>query len=279
MSRHGGASGLVIDAIFPPMTGPSVERDVPRATLIELQRLLLPPVLPPIGCTEAAAHYRAHNDEFRIGGDWYDLIDRPDNQVVAIVGDVVGHGAHQISVMGQLRAASNALGRTLDEPADMLTALDRFAADVPGAAYASVAIMMLDGTTAGRLAVAGHPPPLHVRAHGEWTIIESGRGPLLGVPGDRDTATFDYAVDDILLLYTDGLTDRRGVDPAAVLANVAAFVGENIDSPCQAIASGLIDGFSRDAADDTVVMALRPRNHRSPEYLLTPQMVPTITFD
>ena len=78
--------------------------------MLRLQELLLPSALPEIGCTEAAAAYRAHNDELRLGGDWYDVIDRPDtNSVVAIIGDVVGHGADQIGVMGQLRSASHAL--------------------------------------------------------------------------------------------------------------------------------------------------------------------------
>jgi serine phosphatase RsbU (regulator of sigma subunit) len=262
------------------MTRPSTERNAyDRSSLIELQRMLLPPALPPIGCTEAAAHYRVHNDAFRLGGDWYDLIDRPDNRVVAIIGDVVGHGAQQISVMGQLRAASNALGRTLDDPADILSALDAFAIDVPGAAYASVAILMLDGTTTARLAVAGHPPLLHVRARGGHSLIELGRGPLLGIPGTRTTDTFEYEIDDVLLLYTDGLTDRRGVDPLLLMEEVAQFVRQRLDAPCQSIATGVIDEFARAADDDVVVLALRPRNHRSPEYLLQPQLAPTITFD
>lgn len=262
------------------MTGNTAELDgLRRSSLIELQRLLLPPSLPPIGCTEAAAHYRVHNDVFRLGGDWYDLIDRPDNRVVAIVGDVVGHGVQQISVMGQLRAAANALGRTLDDPAAMLEALDSFAADIPGAAYASVAVLMLDGTTTARLAVAGHPPLLHVRADGGWATVDVGRGPLLRIPGERSTGTFEYQIDDVLLLYTDGLTDRRGADPDVVLADVASFVGERLRAPCDSLATGVTDEFGREAEDDVVVLVLRPRNHRSPEYLLQPQMTPSITLD
>jgi serine phosphatase RsbU (regulator of sigma subunit) len=250
-----------------------------RSTLVELQRLLLPPALPPIGCTEAAAHYVSHNDEFRVGGDWYDLVDRPDAQVVAIVGDVVGHGVRQISVMGQLRAASNALARSLPEPADVLRSLDAFARDVPGAEYASCVVLMLDGTTTARLASAGHPPVLHVRAGGGVELVEAGRGPLLGVVGDRPNGRFEYRVDDVLLLYTDGLVERRGRAPEDVLLEIGELVGQHLDEPCASIASAVVDRFGDGADDDLAVLVLRPRNHRSPDYLLRPLTTPSIRFD
>ena len=256
------------------MAGDSVD----RAALIDLQRLLLPPALPPIGCTEAAAHYRAHNDVLRLGGDWYDLIDRPDNRVVSVVGDVVGHGVRQISVMGQLRAASNALARSLADPAEMLRVLDTFAADVPGAEFASAAVLMLDGTTTASIASAGHPPLLHVKAAGGHSLIETGRGPLLAIPGRRESATFDYEIDDIFVQYTDGLIDRRDRSVDAILDEIAAFVADAASEPCAAIGAGVIDRFAGDADDDVVVVVLRPRNHRSPDYLLQPQVVPTTTF-
>ncbi len=250
-----------------------------RAELLDLQRLLLPPALPAIGCTEAAAHYRAHNHEFDLGGDWYDLVDRPDDQVVAIVGDVVGHGVSQIGVMGQLRAASNALARTLPQPADILGSLDAFASGVPGAAYASVAALMLDGTTTGRIASAGHPPLLHVTAHGEVSLVEAGRGPLLCVDGARPDATFTYGIDDLLIMYTDGLVERRGRSTDDIAVAVGRFAATRLDEPCEAIAAEIVDRFGHDGGDDIVVLVLRPRNHRSPEYLLHPQAVPSIRFD
>lgn len=249
-----------------------------RTALLDLQRLLLPPALPPIGCTEAAAHYRAHNDDLRIGGDWYDLIDRDDNRVVSIVGDVVGHGVRQISVMGQLRAASNALARSLADPAEMLDVLDTFASDVPGAEYTSVAILMLDGTTTARIASAGHPPMLHVRASGGHALIEGSRGPLLTLPGTRASTTFEYEIDDIFVQYTDGLVDRRGRDADVVLDEIAEYVGSAAAGSCAEITAGIVDRFAGDADDDVAVIVLRPRNHRSPDYLLRPQVAPEATF-
>lgn len=251
---------------------------VDRAALLDLQRLLLPPALPPIGCTEAAAHYLAHNDVLRLGGDWYDLIDRNDNRVVSIVGDVVGHGVRQISVMGQLRAASNALARSLRDPAEMLRVLDAFAADVPGAEFASAAVLMLDGTNTASIASAGHPPLLHVKAAGGHALIEGGRGPLLAIPGRRESDTFDYEIDDIFVQYTDGLIDRRGRVADEILDEIAEFVARSAPNPCEQIAADVIERFAGDADDDVVLVVLRPRNHRSPDYLLRPQLAPTSTF-
>lgn len=248
-----------------------------RASLLDLQRLLLPPSLPAIGCTEAAVHYRAHNDAFRVGGDWYDLVDRPDDQVVAIVGDVVGHGVQQVSAMGQLRAASNALGRALPEPGEILTALDAFSADVPGAAFASAVVVMLDGSTTGRISLAGHPPPLHVKASGGWQTIDEGRGPLLGIPAVRPTGRFEYQVDDVIVVYTDGLFGNRLADD--VIDEVGRLVSDRLDDPCRSLTAALVDEFGAGSQDDIVVMALRPRNHRSPEYRLQPQQSPAVVID
>lgn len=253
--------------------GPMSERD----RLLHLQRILLPASLPSVGCTEVAVEYRSHNDELRLGGDWYDLIDRDDGQVVAIVGDVVGHGLEQISVMGQLRAAANALGRSCVDPHELLADLDQFAADVPGAAMATVAVLMLDGTTTGRVASAGHPPMVHVTASGVTSVIEAGRRPPLTfrqAPGE--TAHFDYGVDDLLVMFTDGLIERRNVDLDTSLDDLGALLVRLQHESCTDIAAAVVDHLAPSADDDIALMVLRPRNHRSPDFLLRPQGLPTV---
>lgn len=248
-----------------------------RDRLIELQRLLLPKSLPPVGCTEVAAEYRAHNDDLRLGGDWYDIIDRPDNRVVAIVGDVVGHGLEQISVMGQLRAAANALGRSCQDPGDLLRDLDSFSRDLPGAEFSTVAALMLDGTNTARIAAAGHPPLVHVTPAGEVNVIETGRRPPLAVgTGAAASSTFEYQVDDLLVMFTDGLIERRGAPLDDAIAMVGQLVSEHIEDPCRDIAAMLIDELAGDAQDDIALLVLRPRNHRSPDHLLDAGEVPSV---
>ncbi len=247
-----------------------------RDRLIDLQRLLLPQSLPSIGCTEAAAEYRAHNHVFRLGGDWYDLIDRPDNQVVAIVGDVVGHGVAQIGVMGQLRAASNALSRACDQPSDILDALDAFARDLPGALLTTVTVVMLDGSTTARIASAGHPPPLLIKRNGESTMLEQGHRTALGMGTPAPYGTFEYSLDDLIVLYTDGLVERRTHSIDDGIANVISYVEAHIAEPCRDIASGLVETVADDATDDIAVMILRPRIHRGPDYQLVDRTAPTV---
>ncbi len=247
-----------------------------RDRLIALQRLLLPQSLPAIGCTEAAAEYRAHNHVFRLGGDWYDLIDRPDNQVVAIVGDVVGHGVTQIGVMGQLRAAANALSRACDEPGEVLDALDAFARELPGAALTTLTVVMLDGSTTGRIASAGHPPPLLIKPNGGSTMLEQGRRPPLGFGTPNAHGTFEFAVGDLIVLYTDGLVERRGEMIDDGIRRVIAQAEREMREPCRDIASKLVESVGDDATDDVAVLVLRPRNHRAPHYQLLDRSTPSV---
>lgn len=230
-------------------------------------------------CTEVAAAYRPHNDELRIGGDWYDLIDRRDNQVVAIVGDVVGHGVNQISAMGQLRAAANALGRLCREPHELLTWLDDFAQEIPEAHYATVMVVMLDGSTTVRVASAGHPPLLHVRADGTHCVVEAGRRTPLTVPPARvESGPLEYQVDDLLVIFTDGLVERRTVPFDESLDELGRFVAARRSDTCTQIAEAVIDEFAADAGDDVALVILRPRNHRAPDYHLRDFLPTTVSL-
>lgn len=260
------------------MDGPGVAQAT-REELTRLQRLLLPATLPPVGCTEVAAAYRPHNDELMLGGDWFDLIDRDDDQVVAIVGDVVGHGVEQISVMGQLRAASNALGRWCSAPHDLLAQLDRFAQDLPGAEVCTMAVLMLDHTNTARLASAGHPPLLHVTGDGEVRVIEGGRRPPLTIAAPfATTLAFEYEVDDLLVLHTDGLVERRGESTDDVTRSLGLAVASMRDLPCSQIVAKLMEEFGSEAEDDVALIVLRPRNHRAPDHLLAPLEEPALLF-
>jgi serine phosphatase RsbU (regulator of sigma subunit) len=243
-----------------------------------LQRLLLPAALPAIGCTEAAAAYASHNDHLRLGGDWFDMIDRNDDQIVAIVGDVVGHGLAQIGVMGQLRAASNALARVVSQPDELLEAVDAFAAEVPGSTATTMMAVMLDGTSVGRIASAGHPPLIRVQPTGEVTFIEGGRRAPLGVPGAQAFAEFEVAVGDILLMFTDGLVERRGVSIDKGMKALGEFVLGHIAEPCSTLSEMIMDEFATDADDDVAVLVMRPRNHRSIDYRLQQRVEPSVTF-
>lgn len=224
-----------------------------------------------------AAGYRSHNDELKLGGDWYDLVDRPDDQVVAIIGDVVGHGLEQIAMMGQLRAATNALGRSCAEPHEALAHLDGFVRDFPGAAAASLVMLMLDGSTTGRLASAGHPPLLHLRGDGSVDVIGEGMRPSLGFDVDlSEPVRFTYAVDDLLVLFTDGLVERRERSWDDGIERVDGLIRERFNESCAAIVKAVLDDASTDSEDDIALMVMRPRNHRAPDHFLRRLDVPVV---
>lgn len=248
-----------------------------RKGLDELQRLLLPSALPTIGCTEAAAAYRASNRELQLGGDWFDLIDRPEsNTVVAIVGDVVGHGVRQIGVMGQLRAASTALAHVVDEPAGILAGLDRFASTVPGAAHASVVVVVLEGSDQARIASAGHLPPIRIDGDGVPHVIEAGRRTPLTMHKEPRDGSFELRTDDLLVLYTDGVVERPGENIDVGIGGLGTFIGERRTWSCIDLATAIVDDFGADADDDQAVMVLRPVHQRSDGYQLqhrTPSQV------
>lgn len=254
----------------------TIGSEAERQRLIDLQRLLLPQTLPAIGCTEAAAEYRAHNHQLHLGGDWYDLVDRPDDQVVAIVGDVVGHGVTQIGVMGQLRAAANALSRSCAQPDEVLNALDAFARDLPGAEMATITVVMLDGSTTARVASAGHPPPLLIKSDGNHQLVEQGRRPPLGLGTPNPHGTFEFSVGDLIVLYTDGLVERRTESIDDGIARVLDYARSHIDEPCRDIAAGLVDTVAAGATDDVAVLVLRPRNHRGPDFQLDDKAHPAV---
>lgn len=239
-----------------------------RTELVRLQRLLLPASLPAIGCTQAAAGYRAHNHPFEVGGDWYDLIDRSDDRVVAIIGDVVGHGVEQISVMGQLRAAANAFARVCSTPSEILSMLELFAADLPDADMTTAQVLMLDGSETIGLASAGHLPPVVVDTGGRPRVVDTGGRPPLGLFGSGSDRTFSAGVGDIIVLYTDGVVERPGVVIDEGIGQLARFVAQHHERSVSEIVDLTLDHFSPSASDDMALLVLRPVHERSDRYRL-----------
>ena len=193
--------------------------------VVALQRSLLPAGLPVLPGVRTAAHYLVAAAEQAAGGDWFEAVP-VGGQVVAVVGDVVGHGAEASAVMGQLRAVLVEFLLDGDDLATALVRLDRFASRVPGARGATVCLAVInpaDGTM--RYACAGHPPPLVVAADGSTRYLPApGGGPLslAGPPPRVGAATL--APDELLLMFSDGLVERTGQGQSVGLAELADVV-------------------------------------------------------
>lgn len=184
--------------------------DQQRETALALQHSILGPAQLPDGF---AVRYQPATQPLQVGGDWYDVVDLDDGRIALIVGDCVGHGLAAATVMGQLRSACRALLLENPSPRAALMALDRFAVRLSGASCTTAFCAVLDGKS-GELVYssAGHPPPILVAADRSVRFLEGGRAIPLGIRTDRERPEERMTIPPrgTLLLYTDGLVERRG---------------------------------------------------------------------
>ena len=230
---------------------------------LELQRSLLSGELPSVDGAEIAVAYRPAERGLEVGGDWYDAFCVPGRSAVAVVvGDVVGRGIGAAATMGQLRSAVRALASEGHRPAEVLDALDRFSAQHAVGRMATVAYAELDlADGAVAYACAGHPPPLLVDPAGEATYLWDGRSVPVDAffrPGPRDGGSVRLAPGASLLLYTDGLVERRehpldhGMGQLA--AEAAALAGQPLG---RALETTVRRVAGAERSDDVCLLGLR----------------------
>jgi phosphoserine phosphatase RsbU/P len=237
------------------------------ATLAEeLQRSLLtePPRLPHL---EIAVRYLPAAAHARIGGDWYDAFSIGDDRTVLVVGDAAGHDGRAATTMAQIRTTLRGVAHVLGAPpAAVLTALDRAVSSLNRGALATVVLAEVPDAPAGgplrvRWSNAGHPPPLLVCASGPARLLEHEPDPLLGVAPDsvRHDHEVSLGTGDTVVLFTDGLVERRGRTIDDGLARVRAMAegarGRSLEELCDA----LLTHFPDRGEDDIAVLAVRVR--------------------
>ncbi|MGX1884850.1 PP2C family protein-serine/threonine phosphatase [Streptomyces sp. NPDC055287] len=165
---------------------------------------------------DIAVRYLPAVGSLNVCGDWYDIVDLPDGRFAVGVGDVVGHGLEAAAVMGMLRSALSAAVRAAAGPANALEVLGLYARSVEGALAATAAQSVID--TSRRLITyssAGHPPPVLMHADGTYDLLDQATDPPLGARPEhvpRPQASRSYGRNATLVLYTDGLIERRGED-------------------------------------------------------------------
>ena len=178
-----------------------------------LQRTLLLEQLPKVPGLTLAARYRPSADDV-VGGDWYDLVPLPDGRLSLVLGDVAGHGLAAAAVTSQVRNALRAYLLGDSGPAAALQGInDVIAALLPGELATAVIVEIDPATGEVAVASAGHLPVLHCTADGADAVM-GGRGPALGMLDDATygEVRFPLAGEDRLLLYSDGLVERRRSD-------------------------------------------------------------------
>jgi serine phosphatase RsbU (regulator of sigma subunit) len=231
-----------------------------------LQRSLLtePPQLARVA---TAVRYRPATLGARVGGDWYDAFGVPDGTTMLVIGDVEGHDARAAATMAQARGMLRGLAQSVvGSPAAVLTVLDRalLDLDVDALVTSTVATLderMPDGAVLLRWSNAGHPPPALVTAAGAVSLLARPVDRLLGLESDGDR--FDHelllAPGDTLLLYTDGLVERRDATLDDGLSALLERLRRSAGRPLDEICDDLLAGPGERADDDVALLALRVR--------------------
>lgn len=195
-----------------------------------LQRSMLPGTLPSVPGLRLAARYLPGVEGLDVGGDWFDATALEDGRLAVTVGDVVGKGVVAAAVMGQLRNALRVFALEGYAPGDVVRRLSLLSRELPGDQFATLAHLVVDPASgACEYANAGHPVPLVRDSHGQVRWLEGGTTVPLGTvdePVAPATAAEQLGSGETLLLYTDGLVERRDRPLAEGLALLEHAVGD-----------------------------------------------------
>ena len=236
-----------------------------RALLLEreqhvastLQHDLLPQTLPELPGVTLAAHFRAGGHGIEVGGDWYDVIPLAGGRVGLVVGDVAGRGVAAAARMGQLRSVARAYALEGHSPAAFAQRMNVYHRALSPDDLTTIVYAVIEPDH-GRLRFvnAGHPPPLLIPAHGTPSLLE-GVTPPLGVsdlPVHPET-TVDFPPGAAVVLYTDGLVERRGEGVDTGLRRLLGAAGAARDG-LEALRDRVVDSCLGPSSGDDDVTAL-----------------------
>ena len=233
-----------------------------HAVSTQLQRSLLPRLPQPSGLSLAARYRPAQQDE-QVGGDWYDAFVLPDGTCALTVGDVVGHDLTAAAEMAQIRNLLRGCAwHGTASPSEVLMRLDDVVLGLDVTSWATGVYGRLEA--AGdkhvlRWSNAGHPPPLLLAPGGPARLLHRPVDAPIGLARMTRTEN-DEAVPagTTVLLYTDGLVERRGEDidvGLQRLVEVATALGAPpLEQWCDALLDGMTPSLQE---DDLVLLAVR----------------------
>ena len=239
---------------------------IEQATLYEqrrlaeaLQRRLLPEELSGVTGLELASRYLPASGE-SLGGDWYDAFMLPGGRIAVCVGDVVGHGLEAAAVMAQLRTALRAYAIDGSDPAGTVERVNRLMWQLGPTAMTTLAYAVIDPAAESLgLVNAGHPPPLIIAPDGEAEYLPLQGGLAMGA---SPLATYrcvphSFPVGSTVILYTDGLVERRGrsIDDGLEQLRSLARSSGDLEALCSRLVEEMVPGGG--GADDVAIAAAR----------------------
>ncbi|HEY1133907.1 MAG TPA: SpoIIE family protein phosphatase [Nocardioides sp.] len=243
-----------------------------------LQRSLLT-APPTVAGLDVAVRYEPAAESAQVGGDWYDAFQQPRGDTLTLViGDVIGHDATAAAAMGQVRTLLRGIAVTTGAgPAEVLHGVDLALTTLRVDTMATALVGRLERTEGPgeprgarlRWSNAGHPPPLVVTDGRARTLWSTATDPLLGLLPDlaassaRRETVADLPPGSLLLLYTDGLVERRGEVLDVGIERLCAVVTELIaedpatDDLCDRLLRRMLPGWTE---DDVALVAVRLRD-------------------
>jgi serine phosphatase RsbU (regulator of sigma subunit) len=239
-----------------------------RRSTETLQRSLLPPRLPALPGLETIAFYEPGSERSRVGGDWYDLFALDDGSAAMVIGDVAGHDLRAAATMGQVRHVLASHLLHLGDPALALSRTDQYFCRIDESVLATAFVAVVDPDRSTiRYATAGHPAPLHGRAQDVTTLPVVPGAPLgtgFGIPEPAERA---FGRGEVLVLFTDGLVERRGVPFDRGVDELAAALCERLaedtvagEPPLARVAATVSDLLQRDLNDDDIAALVVARS-------------------
>jgi serine phosphatase RsbU (regulator of sigma subunit)/anti-sigma regulatory factor (Ser/Thr protein kinase) len=236
-----------------------------RATALTLQRSMLPTGLSAPSSVEVRHRYLPGSKLIEVGGDWYESIALPGGRVALVVGDVAGHGVRAAVTMGRLRTAIHTLAMLELPPAETLQQLNELMQElgVREPHFATCVYAIFDAVAGTcEVASAGHLPPLLVRPDGTNELLDLQPAPPLGIgTGLIETRVLDVADGSLLVLYTDGLVEKRSRDIDEGLGRLREIFGpgaaeQPLEDLCRATLAGV---YADEHRDDIALLVARLR--------------------
>jgi serine phosphatase RsbU (regulator of sigma subunit) len=209
---------------------------------------------------ESAGYYRP--DRAQVGGDFYDALALRDGRLAVFIGDVMGHGITAAATMAQVRASIRALATVDPDPGTVMAHLDSLFEDLSVEPLVSLVYAVVHPAGRVRLANAGHLPPLVLGADGSARLLDERGRPPLGsgrAPAPVEELTIDPG--SVLLLYTDGLVERRYENIDLGLKRLACQAARLTSGALDDELAGVAESLTGAAPpqDDVAALALRRR--------------------
>ncbi|MFD7083994.1 PP2C family protein-serine/threonine phosphatase [Streptomyces sp. NPDC059918] len=233
-------------------------------TALNLQRALVSEPGRPHPNLEMASRYLPVGTRALVGGDWFETVRLHFGRTLLVVGDVMGHGLDAAVDMNAYRSTLRDVASTDLAPHRVLRQLDALVAEDPARRPATCLLVRVDPARGvADFASAGHLPPAIFGEDSTAVLVDVPVGPPLGTGvGGYEGVTRRITTEETLVMFTDGLVERRGEDIDVSLARLAGLrlpVGETVEEMVDAVVAAL---DARHAEDDVAVLAARIRPRR-----------------